>query len=76
MRSCRKYDKLEQWVIDRALKEEVLALMLGRKKKFFSMFHCLCIMDYAYLSVTRKISKQSKAETHLTKIRRLKMLKQ
>ncbi len=47
MGSSKHNDKLEQWVMHRAFKGEVLGSILGRKKlkKIFSMFNCLLCID-------------------------------
>ena len=43
MKSSRQNDKLEQWVMDRDVEDEVLGSILGsNKQKFFSTFYCLC----------------------------------
>ena len=47
-------DRLDQWVMHRAVKkDEVQGSILGNKiEKFFSTFNCVCYIDEAYLSVT------------------------
>ena len=73
MRKSRQNDKLEQWVMHRAVKDEVLGSILGiNKKKLFSTFSCLCYRDYAFKSVSLFICLQIKAGTHLTMHRPIK----
>ena len=46
MRSSRQNDKLEQWVMQTAVKDEVLGSILGsNKQKVFFTFNCLCYID-------------------------------
>ncbi len=45
VRSIRQKEKLKQWVMERAVKVEVLGSSAVVKKFFFSLFYCLCIMD-------------------------------
>ncbi len=53
VRSSRQNDKIEQWVMGRAIKVEVLESILGnKKKKFVSLFICPSDEDKPYLSVT------------------------
>ncbi len=73
MKSSRQNDKFEQWVMYRAVKDKVLRLILGNKKrKVFSLFIYLYHTASAFLSVSLLITLQLKAETHLTNHRPLK----
>ncbi len=52
MRSSWQNDKLEQWVMHRAVKDEVLGLSHGsNKQKVFSTFNCFCSRDLTFKSV-------------------------
>ena len=76
MRSNRQIDKLEQWVMHRACKDDVLGSMLSsNEQKGFSTLSCLCYTDLAFKSVSLLISLKLKAETHLAKHRPMNQLK-
>ena len=64
MRNSRQNDKLEQWVMHTAVKDEVLGSILGsNQQKVFSTFICLCYTDKAFLSDSLLINSQLEAET-------------
>ena len=73
MRNIRKNDKIEHWVIHRAVIDEVLGSILGsNKQKIFFFFNSLYYSAKVFLTVSLLICLQLKAETHLTMHRPLK----
>ncbi len=76
MRSSRQNDKFEHWVMQTAVKDEVLGSMLGsNKQKVFSTIICLCYTVLALQSVSLLICSQLKAGTHLTRHKPIKQWK-
>ena len=75
IRSSRQIDKLEQWIMNRAVKDEVLGSILGSNKKSFFEPLIVSVLLIKHLSLFHYKQFTIKRKTRLSKYTPIKQYK-